>query len=185
MGQRHRARLIAVRAAAGAAGQMRNLCAAAAAGGAATAAAAVISGPVAVAAVRGLRVAAVRRGRGRIAAVAAAGQVGRCAAEADAGRKLVAGCQAAHLQRLGRLDEAGEAWLRDAGFALVHKVEDALHLPAEDVLEHDDRVFAGVVDENFLEVGGAGGEDDLVGSHAAVLAHDGAVNQPLILNKKE
>ena len=59
-----------------------------------------------------------------------------------------------------------------------------MHLPDEDVLQHDDWVLAGVVNENFLEVGGAGGEDDLVRAHAPVLAHDGAVHQGLILNNQ-
>ena len=42
-------------------------------------------------------------------------------------------------------------------------------------------VLARVVDEYFLEVGTACGEDDLVSADGGVLAHDGAVNKRLIL----
>ena len=107
------------------------------------------------------------------------------AGQTDARWQLVAGRQAAHLQRLGRLDQAGQLGLGHRRFALVHEVEDALHLPAEHVFQHDDRVFAGVLDEDRLEVGAAGGEEHLVGAHAAVLAHDRAVDQRLILIKKQ
>ena len=41
--------------------------------------------------------------------------------------------------------------------ALVHKVHYALDLPAEDVLEDDDRVFARVLQENLFKVRAAKG----------------------------
>ena len=97
---------------------------------------------------------------------------------------MIAAGQPAHLETFSGLDEAGQLGLGHAGFPLVHKVEDALHLPASDVLQDHDGVLAGVVDKYFLEVGTACGEDDLVSADGGVLAHDGAVHQGLILKKK-
>ena len=110
-------------------------------------------------------------------------EVGRGAGDAHSGRQLVAGGQAAHLQTLRGLDEAGELGLGHRGLALVHEVQDALHLPAAHVLQHHDGVLAGIVDEYFLEVRTAGGEYDFVCPHGGVLAHDGAVHQRLILGE--
>jgi hypothetical protein len=43
--------------------------------------------------------------------------------------------------------------LGDRGLALVHEVDDALDLPASDVFEDNDGVFAGVVGKDLLKVG--------------------------------
>ena len=72
----------------------------------------------------------------------------------------LAGGQAADLEALCGLDEALELGLGHGGLALVHEVDDALDLPAEDVVEHDDGVLAGVVLEDLAEVG-AKGKDEM------------------------
>ena len=129
------------------------------------------------------------RGRGgRVGAAppVPAGQVGGGGGgrDAHAGRQLVRGGQPAHLEALRGLDEAGELRLGHGGLALVHEVEDALHLPAAHVLQHHDGVLAGVVHEDLLEVGAAGGQHDLVGADRGVFAHDSAVHQGFILRIK-
>jgi len=84
---------------------------------------------------------------------------GHRAAVAGPGRRwprrqvLVCGGQPADFERLRGLDKAGQLGLWDGGLALVHEVDDALHLPASDVLEDDDGVLARVVGEDFLKVG--------------------------------
>ena len=113
----------------------------------------------------------------------AVGEVGGGAGDAHSRRQLVAGGQASHLQTLRGFDETGELGLGHRGLALVHEVQDALHLPAAHVLQDHDGVLPGIVDEYFLEVRTAGGEYDLVGPHGGVLAHDGAVHQRLILGE--
>jgi hypothetical protein len=65
---------------------------------------------------------------------------------------VVRGRESPHFESLCCLDEAGKLGLRHRGLALVHEVNDALHLPSSDVLEHDDGVLARVVDEYLLEV---------------------------------
>jgi len=114
-----------------------------------------------------VRLLVVRGGRvpGRARAVAGAAVVavnalrGHRAAVAGPGRRwprrqvLVCGGQPADFERLRGLDKAGQLGLWDGGLALVHEVDDALHLPASDVLEDDDGVLARVVGEDFLKVG--------------------------------
>ena len=93
-----------------------------------------------------------------VVAPPAVGELGGCrAAEA-----VVGGGEAADLEALGGLDEAGELRLGHRGLALVHEVDDALHLPPAHVLQHDDRVLARVVDEDLLEIG-AGREAKMSG----------------------
>ena len=66
---------------------------------------------------------------------------------------VVGGGEAAHLEALGGLYEAGELRLGHRRLALVHEVHDALHFPSANVLQNDDRVLARVVDEDLLEIG--------------------------------
>ena len=82
--------------------------------------------------------------------------VGELGGRAEA---VVGGGEAADLEALGGLDEAGELRLGHRGLALVHEVDDALHLPPAHVLQHDDGVLARVVDEDLLEIG-AGREEE-------------------------
>ena len=127
-----------------------------------------------------LSVSVMRRGTGTVSRPASAvtiGEVGGRGRDADPGRKLVTGGQSSDLEALRRLDEAGQLRLRYGGLALVHEVEDALHLPAPHVLQHHDGMLAGVLHEDLLEVGAARGEDNLVGSDCRILAHDRAVHQ--------
>lgn len=124
-------------------------------------------------------------GRGRVATVPVpVGHDAGGAVDADTRGQLVAGCEAPHFQGLRSLDQTGQLGLGHAGLALVHEVEDALHLPAADVFQHDDGVLAGVVHKDLLEVRGAGRKDHFVGPNCRVLAHDCAVNQGLILHKQ-
>ena len=90
------------------------------------------------------------RGRAAVVAPPAVGELGGCRAACEA---VVGGGEAADLEALGGLDEAGELGLGHRGLALVHEVDDALHLPPAHVLQHDDRVLARVVDEDLLEIG--------------------------------
>ena len=127
-----------------------------------------------------LSVSVMRRGTGTVSRPASAvtiGEVGGRGRDADPGRKLVTGGQSSDLEALRRLDEGGQLRLRHGGLALVHEVEDALHLPAPHVLQHHDGMLAGVLHEDLLEVGAARGEDNLVGSDCRILAHDRAVHQ--------
>ena len=66
---------------------------------------------------------------------------------------MVGGGEAAHLEALGRLDEARQLRLWHRRLTLVHEVHDALHFPSANVLQNDDRVLARVVDEYLLEIG--------------------------------
>ena len=86
------------------------------------------------------------------------GGPGRGGADVGRGRgaAVVPGGEAANLEALCGLDEALELGLGHGGLALVHEVDDALDLPAEDVVEHDDGVLAGVVLEDLAEVGAEG-----------------------------
>ena len=135
-----------------------------------------------------LCVSVMGRRRGRVASSTsgvAVGEVGRRGCrDANPGGQLVTGGQTSDLEALRRLDEGGELRLQHGGLALVHEVEDALHLPAPHVFQHNYGVLAGILHEDLLEVGAAGGEDHLVGPDGGVLAHDRAVHQGFILSKR-
>ena len=135
-----------------------------------------------------LSVSVMGRGGGRVACPASGvtiGEVGgACGRDANSWRQLFTGTQTSDLEALGRLDEGGQLRLQHLGLALVHEVEDALHLPAPHVLQHHYRVLAGILHKDLLEVGAAGRENHLVGPDSRVLAHDCAVHQGFILSKR-
>jgi hypothetical protein len=79
--------------------------------------------------------------------------VARCGWRRPQRQLLIRGGQSPDFERLSGLDEAGQLGLWDRGLALVHEVNDALDFPTSDVFEDDDRVFAGVVGEDFLKIG--------------------------------
>ena len=90
------------------------------------------------------------RGRDRLG-----GGLQREAPSGQSGRGVFRGRKSPDFEAFGGLDEVAELGFGDRGLALVHEVHDALDFPAADVLEHYDRVLAGIVDEDLLEVGAA------------------------------
>ena len=65
-------------------------------------------------------------------------------------------------QGLGRFEEGGDVLLLDVDLAAVHELEDGADLGVLDVLEDDDGVGTGVLQEQRLEVAGTGGQHHLV-----------------------
>jgi hypothetical protein len=65
---------------------------------------------------------------------------------------VIWGRQTSNFEALGGLYERGQLGLRHRGLTLVHEVDDALDLPAADVLQHNDWVLAWIVCEDLLEV---------------------------------
>lgn len=88
-----------------------------------------------------------------------------------------------HLEGFGNLEQAGELILRYIDLAAVHVLKDGLHVHVADVLEHDNRVRAGHLEEQRLEVGGARGQYHLVALDGRALACQGAVGESLALKQ--
>lgn len=109
-----------------------------------------------------------RGGGGGVAAVPVSiGQHARgpVAGYAHSRWKLVMGGETTNFQGFRGFYEAGQLRFGHAGLALVHEIKDTLHLPASNVLQHDDGVFAGIVHKDLLEIWRTGGKDHFVGSH--------------------
>lgn len=77
--------------------------------------------------------------------------------------------ESADLKGLGRLEKHRQQVLRDVHFALVHEVQEGLHLAVVDVLEEYDGVRVRVLYEDRLEVRRARRQDGLVGLEGGVV----------------
>lgn len=74
-----------------------------------------------------------------------------------------------HLETFGGLEQRRQLTVLDVHLALVHELDEGAQLAEPDVLQDDDGMPAGMVDEQRLEVGGAGGQDYLVGAYRVAL----------------
>jgi len=88
-----------------------------------------------------------------------------------------------YLQGLSDLEEACELVLGDVDLAPVHVLEDGLHIRVADVLEHDDRVGTGDLEEQRLEVGRTGGQHHLVALNGGTFAGQRAVSERFTLQQ--
>ena len=91
--------------------------------------------------------------------------------------------EAAYLEALGDLEQRADLLLRHVYLTLVHELDRRLHLRPLDVLHYDDRVLAGIVEEERLEVGAARGEHHLVGLDRVPVAGQGHVDEALALQQ--
>ena len=78
-------------------------------------------------------------------------------------------------QPLRRLEELRQLVLRHVDLAGVHELEDCRQVGKWDVFQDDDGVLGGVLLQQGLEVGAAGGQDHLVSLAALTVAGDGHV----------
>ncbi len=62
------------------------------------------------------------------------------------------GRESPHLQRFSGAHQAGQLHLGHRGLTAVHEVDDTLSLPAADVFEHDDGVFARIFREDLGKI---------------------------------
>ena len=69
------------------------------------------------------------------------------------------------------------AYLCDIDLSGIHEFENGCQVLKGDVLQDDDRVFSGVLLEQSLEVGGAGGQNHLVGLATLSVAGQGNVTK--------
>ena len=69
--------------------------------------------------------------------------------------------------------------MRAGDLSPVHVHEEELHVLVVDVLEDDDGVAAGVLEEELPEVGGADGEDQLVGGEVVLTTRYRHVDEKL------
>ena len=77
--------------------------------------------------------------------------------------------QTLDLQPLRRLEELRQLVLRHVDLAGVHELEDCRQVGKWDVFQDDDGVLGGVLLQQGLEVGAAGGQDHLVGLAALTI----------------
>lgn len=80
-------------------------------------------------------------------------------------------------------EEGREPVLVDADLSPVHEVEEAAHVAVGDVLQDDDGVFVGVVDEQRLEVGAARGEYHFVGAEELSFHGQRDVDETLVVEE--
>lgn len=67
----------------------------------------------------------------------------------------------------------------DVHLALVHKIQQRLHLRVVHVLEEDDRMGVFVLQEDVLKIGTAGGQNCLVGLEGLADARQGDIAKGL------
>ena len=70
-------------------------------------------------------------------------------------RMSIRRCEASDLEAFRGLDQTRELSFRHRCLPLVHEVDDALYFPSPYILQHDDGVLAGIVDEDLLKIGTA------------------------------
>ena len=87
------------------------------------------------------------------------------------------------LQPFCHFEQGGKVFLVHRHFSSVHKLQQGLHLVIPDVLEEDNWMLVWCVVEHALEVGGAGGEDHLVGLQVEPVAGDGDINEGLMVEE--
>ena len=89
--------------------------------------------------------------------------------------------QTLDLQTLGCLYERAEVLLTDGYFPPVHVEQELLHVPGGHSVQVDDVVLllVSVLREEAPEVGGADGEDQLVGGEVVLTTRYGHVDEKL------
>lgn len=91
--------------------------------------------------------------------------------------------EALHLEALRGPKQFAQLAVLHIDFPVVHELDESAELGEAHVLEYDDGVAGGVVDEEGLEVRGARAQDDLVGADGVPFAagerhvHQGLVTQ--------
>ena len=85
------------------------------------------------------------------------------------------------LEPLRRLEEGGQLVLGHVHLAGIHELEDRGEMLEGNVFEDDDGVLGGVLLQEGLEVGRAGGEDHLVGLAGLSVAGEGDVGEGLLV----
>ena len=73
--------------------------------------------------------------------------------------------------------------MRHCNLSAVHEDQEQLHVLEVDILEHNDGVFAGVAQEEVLEVRAAHAEDELVGGKVVIPTRDCDIDELLLVAK--
>ena len=91
--------------------------------------------------------------------------------------------QSLHLQPLGSLQKCRQLVLSHVDLASVHELQDGGQMGEGDVFEDDDGMLGGVLLQQSLEVGAAGGQDHLVSLAALAVAGNGHVTEGLLISQ--
>jgi len=89
--------------------------------------------------------------------------------------------QTLHLEALSSFQKLRQLILCDIDLSGIHKFQYGCQVLKWDVLQDDDRVLSGVLFEQSLEIGGAGGQNHLVGLAALSVAGEGHVTKRLLI----
>jgi hypothetical protein len=91
--------------------------------------------------------------------------------------------QAFDLETFGNFEEGGKVLLIDGHFTPVHELEERLHFVIANVTQEDDWVSVGSVVEHRLEIGGASGQDHLVGLELKTVTGEGDVDKGFMVQE--
>lgn len=91
--------------------------------------------------------------------------------------------QSSDFEGLRNPEQRSDLFLRNVDLALVHKLDGRLELGPLDIPHNHDRMLAGILEKQRLEVRATSGQDHLVAFHRVSIASQGDIDERLTLQK--